>query len=468
MKTFERVIHYLTLAHQSGQLSHTLPSIRLLAEQLKVSRNSVIRAYHALEQQGKVIAQPRKGYIWLDTSAPLPNNTEPQKVTLGAISLDIIGPAQREAKVVFGSANPDTTPKARAEFFRIFNRLIRKELQSPASFSHYQAPPGNSQLREAIARQTHCGHHELSPSEIVITHGAQEGIALALQALTKPGDIVAVESPCFYGILQCIEALGLKVLEIPSHPSEGLPLEKLADALTQWPIKVLLMNPHANNPLGFIMPDTHKAALLSLAEQHDLCIIEDDVFGELIPTAQRQRTLKSLDKTGQVLLCSSLSKTLDPDIRLGWIAAGKYFDQINYRKYVTSLATSGMVQQAAALWLSSPHYSRHRKQIQNRYKQKKALFLPALRAALPDFVHILPPESGFLCWVVLPCHLDGDLIFTQAKRAGISLTPGSLFATGDQYRHCLRFNFSCFSNTTEQLEALNTIGQFMEIANQQA
>lgn len=464
MKVYEKVIKHIEHQLRSGALQayDFLPSVRSLSQTLNVSKNSVIRAYIALEQSGVILAHPRKGFsIKADTEYDQPQPPSPQKVIRGATSLDIIGSAQRQADVVFGSANPDTRIKGRKEFYKQLNKLVRLEIKSPAIYSHYQAPPGNLELRQQIAKKTHSGHAELDPEEIIITNGAQEAISLALRSTTQPGDIIAVESPCFYGTLQCIEALGLQIIEIPSHAPDGIDLEQLSNILERWEIKTILLNPHANNPLGFNMPDTMKSSLMAIAQAYDLVIIEDDVFGKLVHTSQRRRTLKSMDTEGRVILCSALSKILDPDIRIGWVSPGRYFDQVNYLKYVTTLATSGLMQHASALWMESANFDRHIKQLQNNYRQRKILFIEALKTCLPVEAHINNPDSGYLCWITLPLNIDGDHLFERMKSEGVSITPGSLFGTARQFQHCIRLNFSTFDNTPQQILALARLGEII-------
>lgn len=465
MKIYQTVMLHIKNQLHSGVLQpyDYLPSVRHLSQTLKVSKNSVLRAYLALEQENLILAHPRKGFsVKPSKDDEHPQPPTPQKVISGATSLDIIGSAQRQADVIFGSANPETRFKGRLDFFKQLNKLVRAEIKSPAIYSHYQAPPGDIRLRQQIAKKTHSGHAELDAEEIIITNGAQEAISLALRSIAQSGDIIAVESPCFYGILQCIEALGLQVIEIPTYTPNGIDLVQLEDVLKHWQVKALLLNPHANNPLGFNMPDEQKATLLTLAQEYDLAIVEDDVFGELIHSSQRRRTLKSMDDDGRVILCSSLSKILDPDIRIGWIAPGRYFDQINYLKYVTTLATSGLMQHAAALWMESANFNRHVKQLQNHYRHRKLLFIDALKANLPTEAHINIPDSGFLCWITLPQHINGDTLFTQLKREGISLTPGSLFGTAQQFQHCIRLNFGSFDNTDKQQKALARLGELID------
>lgn len=461
MKAYQRVVDYIEQRAAQGAWQHNrfLPSVRALSQSLGVSKNTVLHAYQLLEAKHVIRAVPRRGFELVQSVPAKPH--PPRPVVLGATALDIIGPAQREARVVFGSANPDTTLNGRKEFFKTLSRAVRRETQSSdAIYTFHESPPGLAALREQIALRTHSGTQEIDKEEVIITNGAQEAISLALRVVTSPGDNVIVESPCFYGTLQCLEALELHVIEIPSD-AEGICLHALESALKSWSTKAIVLNPNANNPTGFIMPEANKRRLLALANQYDLAVIEDDVFGSLIHHSQRNSTLKALDTDGRVMLCNSFSKILDPSLRLGWIAAGRYFDQVNYLKYVTTLATSGIMQHAAADWLSSANYPRHLKHLQGRYRQKRCEFLDALANTLAPEVQVIPPQGGFLCWLQLPETCDGDRIYLAAKEHGISLTPGSLFGTQGQFKHCIRLNFALFNRSCEQMQALERVGQLI-------
>lgn len=177
-----------------------------------------------------------------------------------------------------------------------------------------------------------------------ITSGCQHALFLALKACCKAGDLVAVESPCFYGTLQLLEFLQLRVLEIPSTPAKGMQLDLLENALERWSIQACIITPAFATPTGALMPKAQQQRLLELAEQQDFAIIEDDIYREL-SFYQRLTPLKAIDTNGRVILCGSLSKTLSRDLRLGWIEAGRWHTQVLQMKLVTQLASSRFMQQ---------------------------------------------------------------------------------------------------------------------------
>jgi hypothetical protein len=205
----------------------------------------------------------------------------------------------------------------------------------------------------------------LGPDEIVTTCGAHEAIYLCLRAVCRPGDLVAVESPFFYGILHMIEGLGLRTVEIPAHPRDGISLEALTLALERHPgeIKACLVISNYNNPLGSRVPEDRKSALVDMLESANVPLIEDDLYGDLTHEEERPVVAKKFDRTGNVLLCSSFSKCLAPGYRVGWVAPGRWRAQVERLKMTTNVGTPTPNQWAVAEYLADGGYDRHLRRI---------------------------------------------------------------------------------------------------------
>ncbi len=461
MKRYQQVADYINGQINDLQLrpGNLLPSLRSLSQQLDVSKNTVIRAYMLLEDKGLIEPRSRSGFIV--TRRPI-NETanqqpEPREVKLGATSLQVVAAAADHNRIPLGSAHPAIQFPACRDFYKQVARDAYRSANSNKPNSHYIQPPGLPELRRQLARRFDTS---ISADDIIITNGAQEGVSLALLAVAQAGDIIVVETPCFYGNLQCIEALGMKVLEIPTCASEGIDLELLETNLQQWPIKAMLLNPSHNNPLGFCMPLQRRKKLLKLANKHTLPIIEDDTFGELY-FEDRPATLKSLDSEDQVIYCSSLSKTLHSDIRLGWVATGRYFDKINYLKYVTTMASPGLLQQSTARFLDDNRYERHLRTVRRTYRQRYELLQEAIYQYWPTEISLSNPQGGYLSWISLQPHIDCDRIFQQAHQHKINITPGSLFASDERFKHCLRLNFAAFQAEPRYSQAIQTLGELI-------
>ncbi|HCO0775252.1 TPA: PLP-dependent aminotransferase family protein, partial [Escherichia coli] len=277
-------------------------------------------------------------------------------------------------------------------------------------------------------------------------------------AVCKPGDIVAVESPCYYGSMQMLRGMGVKVIEIPTDPETGISVEALELALEQWPIKGIILVPNCNNPLGFIMPDARKRAVLSLAQRHDIVIFEDDVYGELATEYPRPRTIHSWDIDGRVLLCSSFSKSIAPGLRVGWVAPGRYHDKLMHMKYAISSFNVPSTQMAAATFVLEGHYHRHIRRMRQIYQRNLALYTCWIREYFPCEICITRPKGGFLLWIELPEQVDMVCVARQLCRMKIQVAAGSIFSASGKYRNCLRINCALPLSETYR-EALKQIGE---------
>ena len=302
-------------------------------------------------------------------------------------------------------------------------------------------PPGNEALRRQLALRYLAQGASVSPQEIVITSGAMEGLNLCLQAVTQPGDLIAIESPTFYAGLQASERLGLKVIEIPSHPRHGVSLPALEEALRRHPIKACLLMLNFANPTGSRLSDDDKRALLALLRRHDVPLIEDDVYAELYFGPQAPLCSKAEDKTGLVMHVSSFSKCLAPGYRVGWVAAGRYAGRIQRQKLSFSLATTIPVQIALADYLRQGGFENHLRRLRQTLVQQEAELARAVERHFPPGTRLARPQGGYFTWLELPARVDTLRLHQEALARGISIAPGPIFSATRAFRHHLRLNF---------------------------
>ncbi len=208
--------------------------------------------------------------------------------------------------------------------------------------------PGNPQLRRQVALRYMVGGLMLPMEELLITNGALEALNLCLQAVTQPGDLVAIEAPAFYACLQVLERLKLKAVEIPVHPREGMDLGVLAQTLEKHPVKAVWCMTNFQNPVGASTAGGRKQALVELLARHQVPLIEDDVYAELYYSQQAPKPAKAFDTQGLVMHCGSFAKSLAPGYRIGWVAAGRFAQKIERLKLMTSLCASMPAQAAIA------------------------------------------------------------------------------------------------------------------------
>lgn len=421
-----------------------MPGVRALAARRGVSVATVVAAYRRLEDDGYLQARSRSGfYVCARRATPaieppsVMKATRPRPVNGQDMAMALIQAANDPRIVQLGTAVPAPEFLPVQAVARALSRAMRAHYKVAAN---YMMPPGLPELRRQIARRMNEAGCAASAEDLVITTGCQEALSLALRAVTRPEDVVAVESPAFYGLLHVMESLGLKALEIPSHPREGIALEALGFALERWKVKACVVVPNFSNPLGFRMSDDRKRALITLLARHGVPLIEDDVYGDLGFEVRRPSTCKGLVPEADILYCSSFSKTLSPGLRIGWICAGRHQARVEYLKYVSSIATPTAPQLAVAELLETNRYDRYLREVRGRYAAAVARMSDAIVKYFPAGTRITQPQGGFVLWVELAEDIDCFELAQRALDQGVSVAPGPLFSASGKFSNYLRLS----------------------------
>lgn len=434
-----------------------LPSIRQLSTELNVGKNTVIRAYQELEALGTIYSVPKSGYR---VKAPLSQTTskqQPSEVDMLAICKEILSPTNHKAHLPAGSAHPRTDAPAIRSLYAEIGRHSRLQSQIP---SNYQLPPGHETLIQQVARICHEMNVNARAEDIAITHGAQQAISLALRAITKPGDIVAVESPCYFGNLLLMESLGLKVVEVSGCVKHGINPNALAEAIQLWPISAILITPNFCNPTGARVPLIQRQSILDVSG--DIPIIEDDVFGEL-SYDEGLPSLYQLDDKQRVIYVNSFSKTLDSRLRVGWVISGRYRAEIEKQLLCDNMGSLNLMQSALSCFLQSgkyrPHINKMRRLYQSNTKQLITLLNDALKQYphLKDQYHISQPQGAFLTWFSSSKLKNSYALYLECKRENISLLPGKVFATDDRFNQCIRLSSANFEDTPKWRQGIQAL-----------
>jgi DNA-binding transcriptional MocR family regulator len=440
-----------------------IPSIRVLSRRLNVSINTIMEAYANLENRGVVEARPQSGY-YVRSRLPEPAAEDPKGqpgedpvaccVSLDEIPLRIMRTMADPSYVPLGGAvpNPDLLPIDK------LNRMLATESRRFRLESvSYSGARGAKRLRVHLSRRMLQSGCTVSPDDIAVTSGCVEAVTLALQATCRPGDTVAVGSPVFYTFLHSIQWMGLKILEIPSTHRDGMNIEVLEYALRNHPVRACLVIANYNNPLGYVLSEEKKRALVALLAKHDIPLIEDDVYGDLAFGPERPVAVKAFDEKGLVLYCSSFSKTLAPGYRVGWIVPGRFGRRIRQLKSLFNIATATPTQLAMAEFLVNGGYDHHLRTIRRAYRRQMDRMRDAVGRCFPVGTRVTRPEGGFVLWAEMPAEVDSFGLHEKALREGISVAPGTVFSTaGDQYGNCLRLNAAFWSERVEQ--ALESVG----------
>jgi len=447
MKLYEKIANQLREhIHQGLFVSgEKLPSIRQLVDQHKVSISTVQQAYHQLEMEALIEARPKSGYfVAHKIKVPtLPATSRPAQrpieVSQWQEVLEVLLAKEDLSKVQLQHAMPVMNISSLNPLFKNMVSLTRHNIAMSLPYGDIK---GTLALREQIAHLASSSGCVLHPDDILITSGCQEALSVCLRTVADPGDIVAVESPSFYGSMQAIKAANLKAIEIPTNAQNGLSIEALELALEQWPIKAILVTPTCNNPMGFSMSEEDKKRLYQLAQSYDISIIEDDIYGDISFQLPRPKTIKSFDQDGRVLLCSSFSKTVAPGIRVGWVAPGRYRDKITHVKYVSSSMCPTLPQLAIADFIQSGGYNKHTRKVRLLYKQGRDHLINCIETHFPEDTRISFPQGGYFLWVELNKRYDTVKLAAECKAGNVVIAPGTLFSATGKYRNCMRLNFS--------------------------
>jgi DNA-binding transcriptional MocR family regulator len=469
MKRWRALADELAETIRAGTLrpGERMPSVRELCRDRHVSPATAMHAYETLETGGFVESRPRSGHFvgtaW-QKPPDAPRRTRPPvgstKIEISDLVFQILESVREREVVPLGSAFPSPTLFPWARLARHLGSSARH--MDPWS-TVSSLPPGMDELRRQIARRYLSFGCRVAPDEIVITSGALEALNLSLQTVASAGDTVAIEAPTFYACLQAIERSGLKAIEIPTDPREGVDLAALKQAIARHSIKACWFMTTFQNPTGATVPEEKKRELVRLLARHEIPLIEDDAYMELHFAPEPSRPAKAFDEAGLVLHCGSFSKCLAPGYRLGWVAAGRFAEAVRRRKITSSLATSIPIQHAIAQFLDQGGYDAHLHRLRHALEEQQAAALHALRTHFPDGYRVCQPAGGYFLWIELPIEVDALEVHRLALREGISIAPGPMFSARREFRNFIRLNTG-HPWTAEMDGAVATLGRIVRRA----
>jgi len=417
-----------------------LPSVRALCQEHGISMNTAKRVFVELEALSLIESRPQSGYYVSSLPyhrLPLPGISRPSPVAKDHEPEELISKVYanmgNDKLTLFsiGAPSGSLLPAARLE-----KEMAKAARTLKDGGTGYAPLQGSVQLRKMVAVRSLAWGGRLVDDDLITTHGGMDALSLALMALAGPGDTIAIESPCYPGILQLALSQGLKVLELPTHPATGIEIGALKKVIPR--IKLCLLIPNFNTPLGSCMPEAHKREVVALLSAHQIPLIEDDVYGDLYYGTRRPKCCKSFDTEGNVLWCSSVSKTLAPGYRVGWIAPGRYKAQIMKLKLVHAITSASLTQEAVGSFLQTGRYEHHLRGLRRTLEDNYQRYVQTIAEHFPAGTKTSRPQGGLALWVELGRQVDTTLLYELALKKQISIAPGRMFTLQDQYRNCMR------------------------------
>ena len=461
---YQQVIDLIAENIDSGTLlpGDRLPSLRKMSRSAGVSIPTVRQAYVELERQRRVESRPQSGYYVRHVASNdivLPTRTEsvdPAPLRCRSLMERVYDGVNNPKLIPLGIANPTMAKPAAKSLHRTMKRIMARAEERSIGYA--------STLGEPLLRRQIAYHYldtigaQVDPDQICISNGGQEALLLALSTVASKGDVIAVETPTYHGMLELIDSLGMLAVEVETCPEEGVTLSELEHTLEKYPVKACMFSTTLGNPLGVSMPAGDRARLLKILEEHDVALVEDDVYGDLLFENTRPVPAQFLGSKARVLTCGSFSKTASPGYRVGWVVAGDLIDDVARLKRSFS-CSSGLLQQLTlAEFMASGDYSRHLKSLKPVLKRNSERMMALVAEHFPAETRTSRPVGGSVLWLELPESIDAEALFDDAIKAGISIAPGPIFSPCACYENFIRLSFGHpWTNETEN--AVKWLGQ---------
>lgn len=447
------------------KIGDKLPSVRRTAHGRQMSINTVLTAYRNLEDRGFIEARPQSGYYVCAKlpdvlKIPMPATAVSSPKTEVLDLIDLVFAAQQDPQFI----NVSLACPQGGEFYpekklaRILNQLVRRQ---PGIIGTYSLPPGSLRLREQISRRALLLGMSIRPDEVILTHGCMDALQLSLRTVTKPGDCIGLESPTYFYMISLIASLGLNAIEIPTDPQKGVSVEAVEILLKEGKIDALLLMPNVQNPLGCSMSVEEKKRLAVLVNHYQIPLIEDGLYAELTFNGGISPSVKSFDRDGWVIFCTSFTKTLAPDFRIGWMSGGRFNQRLRRIKSLSSMCEPAVLTETLGVFLESGGYDQHLRTLRKRYAFQVQEARGLIARHFPEGTRATQPCGGFVIWVELPEGVNGVELFHAALAEHISLNPGVLFSPNGRYSNAFRLS-CCYPFNERYSWAIKRVGELAE------
>jgi 2-aminoadipate transaminase len=316
---------------------------------------------------------------------------------------------------------------------------------------------GFKPLRELICERMAAQGMSVTPKEIVITNGSQQGIDIISRLFLEPGDTVVVEGPTYLGALQAMNPFEVNYLPI-AVDDQGMQVDALETAVSQMtrPPKFIYTIPSFQNPTGYTMTRARRESLLAVAREHEMLVLEDDPYGEIFfDETLPEPPLRALDPA--VVYLGTFSKTIAPGLRIGWMAAPKDIVAMSLMAREASDIHGERILTRTVYHAAKDFLDDHLIGARAFYRRRRDLMLGQLEEHMPPGVTWSEPRGGFFVWVTLPGGLATDEMLHLAADHGVVYLPGSWFYPNQEEHASLRLSYSCLTDD-ELVEGIHRLG----------
>ncbi|MET1248865.1 PLP-dependent aminotransferase family protein [Sporolactobacillus sp. STCC-11] len=452
MPVYEQIARHFEQQIMEGNLrpGEKLPPERKLAEQLGVNRTTVVHAYDLLRSAGVIQSARGSGTRvaqeqWGVRPLRLPNW---QAYANGGSFLPTLPISRRLAEVRQLNTCIDlSTSELTQEDYPIaeLQQIIRT---LPLNYSlGYPDPKGYEPLRAALSQFMRSKFNMTAGTDtILVTSGAQQALLLITQCLLNPGDAIAIESPSYFYALPLFHSAGLRIYGVPMDKDGIIPAE-LERLLHKRTIKMLFLNPTYQNPTGSTLTEPRRREVLEICEKWQVPIVEDDAYRSLDLGDERPspQTLFSLDHSNeQVIYIGSLSKTVAPGLRVGWIVAPEpVLSRLRDAKYQMDHGSSIVTQQIAEHYLRSGIWEKHMDTVRYRLEERRKTMIHVLSANCGDDISFMAPKGGYHLWCRLTSSVSDSKLLESGIKRNVLFVPGTMYGAHPRF---VRLSYACTTN----------------------
>jgi 2-aminoadipate transaminase len=446
----QQLVDRFAAAIEAGELApgEKLPATRALAADAGVNHLTAARVYRRLAELGYVSATVGRG-TFVRALAPAGADQhgddwqayvlpEWQPSYSEEVLADAFAMAGEPEVISLATGWPSPSFYPTEQIARMSAEVFAEEGGKALG---YLPADGLPALREEVARRGRKVGFAEGPDEVLITSGAQQGIDLVARALLEPGDVVAVESPTYVGLLSALRGTGARVIGVPVD-DDGMDVDALESLLARHELKLCALQSSCQNPTGRDLSEERRRRLAALATERNLFVIEDGVYADLRFEGERRRPLRQLAPS-HVLYLDSVSKTVGGGLRIGWIAArGPVRERLSMLKLETDLHSATLPQYVVARYLASGEYDQHVADTVPHYRERRDALLQALERHLAGEVRAGVPLGGHHVWATLERPVDERALYSEAVRQGVTFTPGAAVLPERRTGASIRLSFS--------------------------
>jgi GntR family transcriptional regulator of abcA and norABC len=409
-----------------------IPSQRALAERFDVNRSTVVTALSDLIAEGLLEGNTKGGTRVINNSWNLLAASPPPDwssyVQAGTYypnqpAIQHINRAEFQEGIIrlgTGELSPELLPSEEMK------KIFENSSLNPFSLG-YEEPKGNQYLREQIAAYMHGIGVQTSPSNILIVSGSLQALQLISIGLLQRGSSILLEKPSYLYSVHVFQSSAIKLVGLPMD-EEGIQTNQISRYKEGYNASLLYTIPTFHNPTSTLMSEPRRQELMRICADEGLPIIEDDAYRELWFETPPPLPLKSRDPNALVLYLGSLSKTLSPGLRIGWVVAPEpVIDRLADIKMQNDYGSSSVSQWAAAEWLGRGLYQEHLVYVREQLKRRRDLTVQLLKTNFTEIASWSVPAGGFYIWVRLTVDVPMQMLFERALKAGILLNPGSIY-----------------------------------------